>query len=35
VRDGIVFIRVAQEKAQAFHGKKINGPLEFIGDQTL
>ena len=25
VRDGIVFIGVAQEKAQAFQGRKING----------
>ena len=25
VRDGIVFIGVAQEKAQAFQGKKIDG----------
>jgi hypothetical protein len=25
VRDGIVFIGVAQEKAQAFSGKKVNG----------
>jgi len=29
VRDGIVFIGVAQEKAQAFQGKKINGQFEF------
>jgi hypothetical protein len=27
VRGEIVFIGVAQEKAQAFQGKKINGPL--------
>src|SRR5260370_25140192 len=25
IRDGIVFIGVAQEKAQAFNGKKVNG----------
>src|SRR5215831_4189522 len=29
VRDAIVFIGVAQEKAQAFHGKKVNGRFEF------
>jgi hypothetical protein len=29
VRDGIVFIGVAQEKAQAFQGKKINGRFEY------
>jgi hypothetical protein len=29
VRDGIVFIGVAQEKAQAFQGKKINGQFEY------
>ncbi len=27
VRDGVVFIGVAQEKARAFSGKKVNGPL--------
>ena len=35
VRDGIVFIGVAQEKAQAFHGKKVNGQFEFHRDQTV
>ena len=29
VRDGIVFIGVAQEKAQAFNGKKVDGRFEF------
>jgi hypothetical protein len=28
-RDGIVFIGVAQEKAKAFHGKKVNGQFQF------
>jgi hypothetical protein len=35
VRDGIVFIGVAQEKAQAFQGKKINGQFEFTRDKTV
>lgn len=35
VRDGVVFIGVAQEKAQAFQGKKINGRLEFTRDKTV
>ena len=35
VRDGIVFIGVAQEKAQAFNGKKINGQFEFTRDKTV
>jgi hypothetical protein len=35
VRDGIVFIGVAQEKAQAFQGKKINGRFEFTRDKTV
>ena len=35
VRDGIVFIGVAQEKAQAFQGKKINGRFQFTGDKTV
>ena len=33
VRDGIVFIGVAQEKAQAFNGKKVNGQFEFNRDK--
>ena len=35
VRDGIVFIGVAQEKAQAFQGKKINGQFEYTRDKTV
>lgn len=34
VRDGVVFIGVAQEKAQAFQGKKIEGRFEFTRDKT-
>jgi hypothetical protein len=34
-RDGIVFIGVAQEKAQAFNGKKINGQFHFDRDKTV
>ena len=35
VRDGIVFIGVAQEKAQAFSGKKVGGQFEFTRDKTV
>jgi hypothetical protein len=35
VHDGIVFIGVAQEKAQAFQGKKINGRFEYTRDKTV
>jgi hypothetical protein len=35
VRDGIVFIGVAQEKAQAFQGKKIDGQFQFTRDKTV
>lgn len=35
IRDGIVFIGVAQEKAQAFQGRKINGRFEFTRDKTV
>jgi hypothetical protein len=35
VRDGIVFMGVAQEKAQAFQGKKINGRFEYTRDKTV
>jgi hypothetical protein len=35
VRDGIVFIGVAQERAQAFQGKKGNGQFEFTRDKTV
>ena len=31
--DGIIFIGVAQEKAQAFQGKKINGRFQFTRDK--
>ena len=35
VRDGIVFIGVAQEKAQAFQGKKIEGQFQFTRDKSV
>jgi len=35
VCDGIVFIGVAQEKAQTFQGKKINGQFQFTRDKTV
>jgi hypothetical protein len=35
VRDQIVFIGVAQEKAQAFNGKKVNGRFEFKRDKAV
>jgi hypothetical protein len=35
VRDGIVFIGVAQEKAQAFNGKKVDGRFEFKRDKPV
>jgi len=35
IRDGVVFIGVAQEKAQAFQGKKVNGQFEFTRDKTV
>lgn len=35
IRDGIVFIGIAQEKAQGFQGKKINGQFEFTRDKTV
>src|SRR5258705_4028732 len=34
-RDEIVFIGVAQEKAQAFNGKKVSGQFEFHRDKTV
>lgn len=34
-RDGVVFIGVAQEKAKAFSGKKVNGRFEFDRDKTV
>ncbi len=35
VRDQIVFIGVAQEKAKAFQGTKINGQFQFNRDKTV
>ena len=35
VREGIVFIGVAQEKAQAWNGRKVNGQFEFTRDKTV
>ena len=35
VRDGIVFIGVAQEKAQAWNGRKVNGQFQFTRDKTV
>ena len=35
VRDGVVFVGVAQEKAQAFQGKKIGGQFLFTRDKTV
>jgi hypothetical protein len=35
VRDQVVFIGVAQEKTQAFNGKKISGRFEFDRDKTV
>src|ERR1700691_2800747 len=34
-RDGVVFVGVAQEKAQAFQGKKIDGQFWFTRDKTV
>ena len=35
MRDGMVFIGVAQEKTQAFQGKKIDGYFQFTRDKTV
>ena len=35
VRDGIVFVGVAQEKAQAFQGKKVEGRFQYTRDKTV
>jgi hypothetical protein len=35
MRDAIVFIGVAQEKAQAFNGKKVDGQFQFERDKTV
>jgi hypothetical protein len=34
-RDGVVFVGVAQEKAHAFNGKKVNGQFQFDRDKTV
>ena len=34
-RDGVVFIGVAQEKAVAFQGKKVDGRFEYTRDKTV
>jgi hypothetical protein len=35
VRDQIVFVGVAQEKAKAFSGTKVNGQFQFSRDKTV
>jgi len=35
VRDAIVFVGVAQEKAQAFNGRKVDGQFQFDRDKTV
>jgi hypothetical protein len=35
IRDGIVLVGVAQEKAQAFQGKKVDGSFQFTRDKTV
>jgi len=35
IRDGVVFVGVAQEKAQVFQGKKIDGQFLFTHDKTV
>jgi len=35
VRDGVVFIGVAQEKAQAYQGRKIGGQFQSTRDKTV
>ena len=35
IRDGIVFVGVAQEKAQAFQGRKVDGQFQFTRDKTV
>jgi hypothetical protein len=35
VRDQVVFIGVAQEKAKAFNGTKVNGQFQFNRDKTV
>jgi hypothetical protein len=35
VRDGIVFIGIAQEKTQAYNGRKVDGQFHFDRDKTV
>src|SRR5437763_16822834 len=35
MRDGIVFICLAQEKAKAWNERKVNGQFEFTRDKTV
>jgi hypothetical protein len=35
VRDGLVFIGVAQEQAQAYQGKKVDGQFQFTRDKSV
>lgn len=35
VRDGIVFIGVAQEKAQTYQGKKVDGQFQYTRDKAV
>ena len=35
IRDGVVFVGVAQEKALAFQGKKIDGQFLFTRDKRF
>ena len=35
VRDGIVFVGVAQEKAQTFQAKKVEGQFQFTRDKSV
>lgn len=35
IRDGIVFVGVAQEKAQAYQGKKSGGQFQFTRDKNV
>lgn len=35
IRDGVVFVGVAQEKAQTFQGKKVDGRFEYTRDKAV
>jgi hypothetical protein len=35
IRDGVVFVGVAQEKAQAFQARKVDGQFEYTRDKTV